>query len=70
MACKGCSEEQAAYANAEGLVQTFAVPLPDLTRAELRIYGRPLTPLAHGILKEWLGLVYEQLRPEETTHVG
>lgn len=72
MGCKDCDEERAAKAADEkalGLAQTFAVPLPDLARVELRVWGGPLSPLGHGILKEWLGLVYDQLRPTMTDEV-
>jgi hypothetical protein len=66
MACKGCAEQAKVVAPGG---QTFGVTLMDVDVA-LAVQGA-LTPLTHSMLKDWLGLVYDQLRPDpEVPHVG
>jgi hypothetical protein len=66
MACKGCAEK-AKVATLH--CQTFVATLMDV-EVDLAVRGA-LTPLTHSMLKDWLGLVYDQLRPDpEDTHVG
>ncbi len=65
MACRDCDEKAKLPAIGFG-AQVFTCPLPDLAHVELVVRGS-LSPLAHKILKEWLGMVYDTLAPEETT---
>lgn len=64
MACRDCDEK----ANA-----ALAATLPDrvlsarLDGVEVKVvFWGTVTPRVHSMLKDWLGLVYDQLRPEES----
>lgn len=66
MGCTDCDEERlarAARAAHFGPTQAFTLPFPD---AELTLTTRgALTSQDYAVLKDWLGLVYDQLRPSD-----
>lgn len=71
MGCKDCDEERAAKgarATQLGPARLFTLPFAD---AELTFTAQgTLTPATYAIVKDWLGLVYEQLRPSNEVPHG